>query len=110
MYERGKQYLLCNVAGFSHWDGLEVFSQLEPGVELTLVPEPDNPYDPNAVAFYLAGVKIGYVPRDSNSTISLLLNFGHADVFRARIAAVYKDKHPEQQVLVSINVTDAREE
>jgi HIRAN domain len=31
--------------------------------QATLVPEPDNPYDPNAVAVYIAGRKVGHLPR-----------------------------------------------
>jgi len=31
--------------------------------QATLVPEPDNPYDPNAVAVYVAGRKVGHLPR-----------------------------------------------
>ena len=29
----------------------------------TLVPEPDNPYGPNAIAVYIAGRKVGHLPR-----------------------------------------------
>jgi hypothetical protein len=36
--------------------------RLRPGVELTLVREPNNPYDPSAVAVRWGGVKIGYLP------------------------------------------------
>jgi HIRAN domain len=31
--------------------------------QATLVLEPDNPYDPNAVAVYIAGRKVGHLPR-----------------------------------------------
>jgi hypothetical protein len=31
--------------------------------QATLVPELDNPYDPNAVAVYIAGRKVGHLPR-----------------------------------------------
>jgi hypothetical protein len=31
--------------------------------QATLLPEPDNPYDPNAVAVYIAGQKVGHLPR-----------------------------------------------
>lgn len=31
--------------------------------QATLVPEPDNPYDPNAVAIYIDGRKVGHLPR-----------------------------------------------
>jgi HIRAN domain len=31
--------------------------------QATIVPKPDNPYDPNAVAVYIAGQKVGHLPR-----------------------------------------------
>jgi hypothetical protein len=31
--------------------------------QATLVPEPDNPSDPNAVGVYIAGRKVGHLPR-----------------------------------------------
>jgi hypothetical protein len=31
--------------------------------QAVLVPEPSNPYDPNAVAVYVAGRKVGHLPR-----------------------------------------------
>lgn len=37
--------------------------------ELQLTPEPDNPYDPNAIAVYKGNVLIGYVPRRENKAI-----------------------------------------
>lgn len=34
----------------------------------TLVPEPENPYDDTAVAVYIEGMRVGYVPRDDQAT------------------------------------------
>lgn len=39
---------------------------------LTLVPEPTNPYDPNAVQIHHDGVMIGYVPRDLAAEVGRL--------------------------------------
>ena len=36
--------------------------KLRPGVELTLVREPNNPRDPDAVVVKWGGVKLGYLP------------------------------------------------
>lgn len=38
----------------------------EPGLSLTLVPEPENEHDPNAVAVWNAArtLQVGYVPRE----------------------------------------------
>ena len=33
------------------------------GMDAVLLPEPANPHDPNAVAVYMAGGLVGYVPR-----------------------------------------------
>lgn len=41
-----------------------------------LIPEPDNPEDPNAIAIYCKGFKIGYVPAGKTSDVRLLLDSG----------------------------------
>lgn len=40
---------------------------------LSLVPEPDNPHDPNAIAIYKGKWHIGYVPRAWNEGVGQLL-------------------------------------
>ncbi|TFG18531.1 MAG: hypothetical protein EU530_09060 [Promethearchaeota archaeon] len=37
--------------------------------KLELVPEPENPYDSNAVGVYCNGVQVGYIPRTQNKAI-----------------------------------------
>jgi hypothetical protein len=32
-------------------------------IDVTIQPEPDNPYDPKAIAVYLNAVKVGYISR-----------------------------------------------
>jgi hypothetical protein len=108
MYEPTRQFLSCHVAGFSHWYGAEVLSEMRPGDELALKAQPDNPYDPHAVEVYYQDAKIGYVPSGNNGLIAQLLFFGHDDVFSARVSAIRPDQHPEQQVLMTIFVTDHR--
>lgn len=109
MYEMGRQFVLCNVAGFSHWDGPEVHDKLRVGTPLELVAEPDNPYDPHAVAVLLDGTKIGYVPRTCNSVIAQLLFYGHGNVFYALVASINPEEDLEHRVTMSIRVTDARQ-
>ena len=38
-----------------------------------LIPEPDNPWDRNAVAIYIDARKIGYLPRESSAAYAALL-------------------------------------
>jgi hypothetical protein len=54
------------VAGVSFRPGAVVDESFEPGRRLSLVREPDNEHDPNAVAIWNAErtLQAGYVPRD----------------------------------------------
>ena len=54
-----KRHLMnCRIAGFSYWDGAEAFEKLKIGTPLDLVREPDNRFDPYAVAIYYGWVSI----------------------------------------------------
>jgi hypothetical protein len=52
------------VAGVSYRADALAHSSFDPGRRLTLVPEPDNPHDPHAIAIWNADhtLQIGYVP------------------------------------------------
>lgn len=108
MYEPSREFMSFHVAGFSHWYGLEVADELKPGTSVSLVAEPDNPYDPQAVAVMYGTTKIGYVPADCNASIAQLLFFGHGSAFTAKVAQVNPTEHPEHQVRVTVFVVDAR--
>ena len=85
MYERSRSLFECHIAGVTYSDWLDVIDELKIGTTVTLVSEPDNPYDPNAIAIYYKRARLGYVPRYKNGLISDLLYFGHLDIFEARI-------------------------
>jgi hypothetical protein len=64
---------LIRVVGTSHYqDELLELAPREADEEVrrdavaTLVPEPDNPHDPNAIAVQIEGRVIGYLSRDEN--------------------------------------------
>ena len=80
----------------------------EVGTKLDLVPEFDNPYDPNAVAIKYKGVHLGYVPRDKNSLIAQLLFFGHKDVVRCKVIQRDEKADPREQVRVKLYLKDKR--
>ena len=61
------------VAGFQYYKGVDIIRGMKEGDKLSMVTEPDNPYDPMAVRLEWNGHKIGYVPRMSNSAINILL-------------------------------------
>ncbi len=45
-------------------------AQLAPGTPALLVREPTNQYDPNAVAVWVEGKRIGYIPKKQNAGIA----------------------------------------
>lgn len=109
MYEPSKHYDTFFIAGFQYHDGALALGKLKPGKKLNLVPEPDNPYDPNAVALYRKGIMLGYVPKGQNALIAQLAHFGHDNVFECRVMQVNPQADPWEQVRVGIYVTDRRE-
>ncbi|MGX7350367.1 restriction endonuclease [Enterococcus canis] len=107
-YEPSRFFMDFHIAGFAYYDGLEVIEELKLGTVVTLVGEPDNPHDPDAVAIYYQGKKLGYIPSSKNTMFSTFLYFGHSDLFEARIQTVNLEHHPERQFRVVVRVKDQR--
>ena len=108
MYERSRYLMDSSIAGFTYYDGLDVLSELEPGVLVKLKSEPENPYDTNAVSIYYKDTKLGYIPRGKNSFICDLLFFGHGDIIEAKINSRILDNPAEQQFGIVIKIKDNR--
>ena len=108
MYQPSKHYDSFHIAGFQFHDGAFALDKLKPGKKLKMVAEPDNPYDPDAVALRYKGTMLGYVPRADNGTIAQLMRFGHKGVFEARVMQVDPEADPWNQVRVGIFVKDKR--
>ena len=84
-----------------YYEGVLAFEQLKIGTELELKAEPENRYDPNAVAICLGEHKLGYVPRNANYSLSKFLNAGH-HIFETRVQYINKAEHPENQLGVVV--------
>ncbi len=108
MYEPSPVLMSFHIAGFQHWDGARVLGELTAGMELDLVPEFDNPHDPNAIAIRYGGAKLGYVPADLNEVLATLMFYGHGDVFECVVQQVAPERSPWHQVRVGVYVSDAR--
>ena len=61
------------LAGFRHHAAPQVWPALRRGCSLSLRAERKNPHDPDAVAVYWRGAKLGYLPRSENLVASRLL-------------------------------------
>jgi hypothetical protein len=64
------------LAGFVYYDGKEVWDRMKRGDRLTLVREPANPHDPNAVRIEWQGHMLGYVPRKDNADLARQMDHG----------------------------------
>lgn len=93
---------------FQYADGALVLGDIKAGDKLTLCAERDNPHDPEAVAIYYGNTKLGYVPGNEVGPLSLMMYYGHEDVFEARVQQVAPERSPWHQVRVGLYVVDAR--
>ena len=84
----GREILLlqCHVAGTAYRELDDVYAQLEPGEELMLRREPDNPHDPRAIEVFWRKHKLGYLPRLDNAAAASLADRSHA--LHAEIIAI----------------------
>jgi hypothetical protein len=86
----------CKIAGttFPNADGsdrMQIARGCEPGELLTLAPEPENPYDPNAIAVWRKdGRQLGYLPREQAEEIAGRMR-RHAEVWHAVFRRVGRD-------------------
>lgn len=96
--------------GFEGRDG-RIRLAAKPGMPVKLVPEPSNPYDPNAIAVYLpvrawftlflrTEVHIGYIKRDRAATFSKRINEG-GKILSSVIKSMYTEQnHPRVSLTV----------
>ena len=88
-----------SVVGMQHRDNYEKLKEIiEEGTLVVLKPEPDNPYDPNALAFYLKdGTLIGYLPKKDQPFARIFLAKGFINGTISKI----DDKWVDTEVLLA---------
>ena len=90
------------LAGFQYYDGKVLWDNMRVGDTLTLVREPQNPHDTNAVRVDWNGQSLGYGPRRDNRDVARQLDRG-APV-QARIVNLKEARNPWQRVEYEIFV------
>jgi hypothetical protein len=90
----------CNLAGFEHHDGEELWNYLTTGDSLELHREPDNPHDPNAIRIDWNGRKLGYLPRTQNQNTARLM--GQGKWLEARIGGLERHGNPWRRVAIEV--------
>lgn len=97
-----KIYLMqCFVAGFRHYNGMQLLDNMKEGDLLELVREPANEYDSCAIALHWQGRKIGFIPASSNEMLSMLLDCNALSLF-AVITHLEKNSQPWENVAIAV--------
>lgn len=84
------------LAGFRYAAAGELFAELKKGDELSLVREPGNAFDANAVRVDWRDRKLGYVPRRENAALAWALDRGES--LRARISKIEWHANPARRI------------
>ena len=97
-YNESKKYLAD-----TYFPGDRIFEKEFFYAKASLVPEPENEYDPNAIYVALDGVKIGYIKKGACAEVRNLMNdpnFGGVtvDVVGGKYKRIYDDEDGNNQV------------
>ena len=84
------------LAGFRYYDAKQVWDDMQVGDVLTLVREPHNAYDGNAVRVEWRTHKLGYVPRTDNRAVAHHMDRGGQ--VEARISKLQPHRNPRQRI------------
>ena len=90
------------LAGFVYYDAREVWDRMKRGDRLTLVREPANPHDANAVRIEWQGRMLGYVPRRDNGDLARQMDHGAA--VEARITELHRAANGRHRISYEISV------
>ena len=84
------------LAGFQYYEGKQLWDEMKVGDALTLVREPDNAHDSNAVRVEWRGHKLGYVPRRENHSVAQHMDRGGG--VEARVSRLTRHRNPWQRI------------
>lgn len=90
------------LAGFQYHAAPALWNDLRTGEPLTLIREPDNPHDANAVRVEWRGRLLGYLPKAENRAVAAEMDRGGR--VEGRIARLREQRNPWQRVLIDVFV------
>lgn len=90
------------VKGFRFHEGPQVLAQIKDEDDLDLVREYDNEHDPDAVAVYWQGHKLGYLPMMENRTLANLID--HGMKLAAYVIYTQPDEDPWVQCFIGVQL------
>ena len=101
--ERGSSEIVVQVslaAGLRYHDAKVVWDQMKVGDTLTLVREPENPHDGNAVRVEWNGRQLGYIPRAENAAVARQMDRGNR--LAARITKLTTHRNHRRKLEVEV--------
>ena len=84
------------LAGYNYLEAPAVFHAMRAGDALSLVREPHNAHDANAIRVDWDGHRLGYVPRSQNAALAAALDRG--EPIAARISRLQPHRNPRLRV------------
>ena len=90
------------LAGFVYYDGKAVWERIKAGDRLTLVREPSNPHDTNAVRIEWQGHMLGYVPRRDNADLARQMD--HGARAEGRVTELHRASNGRHRISYEISV------
>lgn len=91
----------CFVRGFSYYEGPNIIQEINKSGNLEMVREPENEFDHRAIALYFNQKKIGYLPRESNKTLSILMDTALLE-FHAEITHIESDASDWEKIRIAV--------
>ena len=90
------------LAGAQYYEASVLWNEMKVGDGVTLVREPDNSHDANAVRVEWHGRKLGYLPRAENRAVAAEMDGGGK--VEARIAELVPHRNPWRRVRIEVFV------
>jgi len=90
------------LAGFRHHEAPALWGTIREGDPLTLVREPHNVHDRNAVRVDWRGLVLGYVPRAENEAVARQLDRGER--LEARVSRLQRTRAPNRRIEFEVHL------
>ncbi|MCE1184204.1 MAG: HIRAN domain-containing protein [Rhodocyclales bacterium] len=88
------------LAGFQFYTGRQFWDEMQPGDQLSLHREPDNPHDRYAVRVDWQGHPLGHLPRPHNRPAAQALDAGYG--LQARIGQLQAHRNPWKRLRIDL--------
>lgn len=88
------------LAGFQYHAGKILWDEMREGDPLSLIREPHNRHDPQAIRVEWRGVKLGYLPRSDNPLVAAAMDRG--EPFSARVGRLLVHPDPWKRLRVDV--------